>query len=521
MDSRRWKRLAVTLVMGILGFLGLGSWALASPIGAAPDDDYHLVSIWCAWGERDDLCLPGEVENEQEVQEQLVHAAYCYAYFPDQSAACEIPDDAYVSTARGNFFGEYPPLFYSVMSVFAGTDVAVSTILMRLLNGAIFVGVFGALLALLRPGQRGPLIWSAVITLVPLGIFIIPSVNPSSWAVLSGLFVWIATVGYFTAPTRKRRISLAALAIVLGVMGAGARGDAGAYLAFAGIVGSILTFRKDRDWVKLLWLPVVLIAVGAAMFLSSGQSAGAAGRVAAQSAASVQSAVISDGMDSAGSSTIRMLVENLVLLPSLWAGNLGTWGLGWIDTPMPSTVYIVMIGAFSAFVFWGISRMEWRKAVALTLALLALVIVPMYVLYGLQARVGEEVQPRYVLPLMLIFAGVALYGFRNDDLGLTRPQALVVLLSVAGANSIALHTNMRRYITGLDATGFNLNSGIEWWWSIPVQPMTVWFVGSAAFGLLLFGLYLLLFTERGRKLFPLSDTPSTPAVRREEVVPTQ
>jgi hypothetical protein len=96
-----------------------------------------------------------------------------------------------------------------------------------------------------------------------------------------------------------------------------------------------------------------------------------------------------------------------------------------------------------------------------------------------------------------------------------------VFVGVAVANSRALHSTLRRYITGVDEQSFNLNARIEWWWSIPVQPMTVWFVGSTAFGLLLFGLYLLLFTERGRKLFPLSDTFSTPAVRRAEAVPAQ
>ena len=36
--------------------------------------------------------------------------------------------------------------------------------------------------------------------------------------------------------------------------------------------------------------------------------------------------------------------------------------------------------------------------------------------------------------------------------------------ALAVANSFALHHNLRRYVTGLDERGFNLDAGREWWW---------------------------------------------------------
>jgi len=36
--------------------VALGAWSVASPVGASPDEDYHLVSIWCSHGERPGLC---------------------------------------------------------------------------------------------------------------------------------------------------------------------------------------------------------------------------------------------------------------------------------------------------------------------------------------------------------------------------------------------------------------------------------------------------------------------------------
>ena len=509
MNSRRWKRVAVTLVMAILAFAGLGSWALASPVGAAPDDDYHLVSIWCGVGEREGLCEPGTQSDSRVVPEWLFVSNHCYAFQPEESGACLQSDGSTIDTTRGNFAGSYPPVFYAVMSVFAGENIALSTVLMRLFNAAVFVGAMIAILALLRPGQRGPLLWSAVVALVPLGMFIIPSVNPSSWAVLAGLTVWAALTGYFSTDSRRVRISLAVIAVLLTIMGAGARGDAGVFVGFGAVLASILAFRRSWEWVKLALAPLAVVMIGAAFFLTSGQATGAA------------SSGVAVGQAPERGSPLGLLLSNLIELPELWAGHLGTWGLGWLDTIMPPAVWAVMIAVSGAVVFWGLRVLEWRKTLVLGLLAFVLIAFPLYVLHGLQAIVGTEVQPRYLLPLTVMFVGVALFGLGRDDLGLGKLQAAVVFVGVAFANSRALHSTLRRYITGVDEQSFNLNARIEWWWSIPVQPMTVWFVGSSAFGLMLLGLYLMMFTNRGRRLFPLSDTIPSPAITREVAMRVQ
>jgi hypothetical protein len=42
---------------------------------------------------------------------------------------------------------------------------------------------------------------------------------------------------------------------------------------------------------------------------------------------------------------------------------------------------------------------------------------------------------------------------------------------------------MRRYITGIDVIGWNLNKNAEWWWTVGPSPMTIWMLGTIAFGL--------------------------------------
>lgn len=495
MAQSRWKRVLLTLAVGLFAFIGIGGWAFASPVGASPDDDFHLASIWCSWGEREGLCEAGSEATVREVPHWLTLSAHCYAFHEDQSAACVPTDTELAGTTRVNSVGTYPPVFYATMGVFAGDDVALSVVTMRLLNTLIFVGATIAVVALMGRGQRAPVIWGAVVGLVPIGVFFIASVNPSSWAILAGLTVWVTLYGYFTADSRGRSIGLGVLAALLGIMGAGARSDSAGFVAMAAVIAMFLSYQKTRTWLLRALLPVGLMVTAAVSVLSSGQTSWA---VVAGAEAIVEPSKSLGRM-------IQLAITNLVRLPELWAGNLGFGKLGWLDTPLLPTVGIVMVAAFGAIVFWGFKRLTARKLIALTVTLLALIALPLYVLNGQSAVVGTEVQPRYILPLMLMFIGLAVSGFGQDNLGLGRVQGACVLVAVAVANSLAMHTNMQRYLAGLDVGGLNLNTGIEWWWSFGFSPMAVWLVSSAAFALMMLGIYLLLFI--GNRVTAASPAP--------------
>src|SRR5664279_858668 len=130
------SRFRLILLAPVLALIALSAWALASPMGASPDDDYHLVSIWCSTGD-EAYCQPGSVEKSRFVPEAVLESA-CYATHSSRSAACQnsldFETDALVETDRGNFVGAYPPVYYSVMSVFVGGDALISVMLMRLFN---------------------------------------------------------------------------------------------------------------------------------------------------------------------------------------------------------------------------------------------------------------------------------------------------------------------------------------------------------------------------------------------------
>ncbi len=219
MNSSALRTRRGLLAKGLGGFfllMALGAWALASPVGASPDEDYHLVSIWCGQGLRDGVCEAAHIPEARTIPHVLLESP-CYNFVPEVSAVCQAEEYAVASedlvpTERGNFVGDYPPVFYAAMSVFVGDDISVSVVLIRLVNALVFVLVLGAVYAASTPGLRRALLLGVAVTAVPLAMFLIPSVNPSSWAILAVPSLLVAILGYVTTEDRRRRWVLGALA---------------------------------------------------------------------------------------------------------------------------------------------------------------------------------------------------------------------------------------------------------------------------------------------------------------------
>lgn len=464
----RWR-----LVVGILIPLGLlvalVSWAFSSPIGASPDDDYHMASIWCAQGPRDGLCAAGEEPGTMKVPRVLLTSS-CYAFDPHHAAVCPTKNpDALVETTRGNFHDHgYPPVFYSVMSVFAQQHPSAAVLAMRIFNALLFVGMMTAAYLLHQRRRRGVVLWSAFAVIVPFGMFIIPSINPSSWAVTSAATLWLAVAGFYEATTRGRLIGFGVLALLATLIGAGARADAAAYGAVAAVLVAILKFRRaDRYWLRTI-LVAAIILVCAAFYLTSGQ----------QSAVTNEPAAPMSLRD-----TIRLAFGDLLRLPWMWGSIFGQSGLGWMDTVMPEIVYMTALGIAAALAFHGLRRSPWRKSIAVSLAALALVVVPLYIIVKDRVIVGAYVQPRYIFPLLIIVVGLSLWGLRGRNIALSGAQLSVIAGGLAIANAVALHTDFRRYVAGTAVEGINLNDGLAWWWNIPLGPN--WFFAAGALGMLL------------------------------------
>lgn len=256
------------------------------------------------------------------------------------------------------------------------------------------------------------------------------------------------------------------------LMGAGARADAAVYVVIAVVVAIILTYQRTRRYFLSCILPLALVCAAFVLYRLAGQavvvSVGLASNHAAQPAS--------------GGGIVGLIWNNLLDLPSLWAGSLGTWPLGWLDTPVPGVVWVGCLFVFAATIFAGIVSLTGRKIVTLVLVLASLVAIPSWVLLQSRAIVGQEVQPRYILPLLILFAGLMLLQVGSRRIRFTRVQMWVVAAVIAIANCAALFTNLRRYVTGLTSGGIDLDHGMQWWWNVSISPIGVWLIGSITFG---------------------------------------
>jgi hypothetical protein len=454
-------------------FIGLVSWAVMSPVGSSPDDGYHLGSIYCGLGEREGLCepsggsallLPPQLFDTCFLEKEATPSCQGENFGVDVKPTFEAP--------RLNLQTGYnPPLFYAVMSTFASPQVVPSVLAMRIFNAFLFVGLLVSLIALTGDKLRRALIVGTVATIVPLGMFIIPSTNSSSWAVIAGICTWVAVAGYLWSPPGKKRIGLGVLATVLVVMGAGSRGDAAIYVAVAVVLGIIVAWPGSVKSRSLIW-PLALLIVPIISVLTT-------------TAASIGVDGFSDGVkDLSIQEKIYLLYRNSRDILKLWTGALGGSGLGWLETLVSGVTSVGSAAVFFALIFHGLGLAGRRKMIVVAITAFLAIAMPMYVLFRTGASVGTWVQPRYILPLLGMLAGLSALAAGRRYFRLTRIQGWFVIVVLFAGNAFALSDTLLRYRYGV---GNNPAPGQEWWWQgAIVPPVAVFIVGALAFGVFLY-----------------------------------
>jgi len=479
LDERRAtirSRFRVVWLAPVFAAIALGAWALASPVGASPDDDYHLVSIWCANDSRSDLCAPDPENSKNRLALPGITGSPCFVADEMASGACQVwPADPkpVAATAHGNWVGAYPPLYYLFMNAFASTDIQASALAMRFFNVALFLAFTTTLAWLLPRNLRVPLIAGWTISMVPLAGSLIASNNPGSWAVIGVGSGWLAALGWFRSSGR-RSWALGALTVASVVIAAGARTDAAVYSIMGLGIAAFLSFERTRSYALRLLLPVALSVFAAVLYFTSGY-------------ATVAEYGLSTGI--AGNQSrnqAAILAFNVLSIPDLWTGVFGSWGLGWRMEAWPgfATVEFATLAVFIGLASLGIRAMYARKAIMTTALVATLYILPVYILTVGMSKVGENVQPRYLMPLVVVLAGLLLLTKTERPLMPGRWHVIPAIILLSVANTIALHTNLRRYVTGFDAGRLSLDSGAEWWWSgFAVGPTALWLIGSVAFSL--------------------------------------
>ncbi len=469
----RWASIAI-----VSAILTLSGWALSSPIGSSPDDDYHLPSIWCGQGFRDGLCEENRNPDLVDVPYTTFSNSVCFQFDENKSGVCNY-DETLTPFSRANLKDNlYPPVYYWTMSWFATEDVAASTITMRIVNSILAVlGLAVVITTLPHHLRRIPLV-GILISALPLGIFLIASTNPSGWAYFGTIMVFSTYLAFLSSKTTRDKLVLGTITGASLLIAAGSRPDAAVYAVIAIGVATLLQLSK-----KILSLTNTLIfvalTIAAGLFYLS---------------VNTGPAVIGGALALPGEeATTPSFFVNMASLPNLWIGVFGTSGLGWLDTEMPAIVWAVALSIFVGIIFTSVRWFRFNQGLAVSSVLLALIAIPLYILTVSGLSVGQQVQPRYLLPLIALLGAAALFRTSsNSGLELTRGQVWIIGAGLFIANTISLHLNARRYITGMDQQGVDLNKDIEWWWSdFPLSPNLVTWSASIAFAVFLFAIWKL------------------------------
>lgn len=476
--DRRPRFWLVLLVSWALLSMLSGLWALATPIGGAPDEPAHLIKAASV--------VRGQLVGEPGPQGSIVqvpqyvaftHAQTCYAFAPDQSAGCipETPADSAALVDAPTTAGLYNPLYYALVGWPSLVLEGGKGILAMRLVSAVVASLFLALALALISGWRRAVLPAVgfAVAVTPMVLFLGGTVNPNSVEIAATLAAFVGVLTIVRAPEGARLLPASAIAVASAAVAANMRGLSLLWLAVALLVPLLLAGRERivallrRRPVQILVAGTVLAAVAAGIWLLSTNSLGSD---------------IDDPLDPStapgvGTSPLFGFVWTLFSTFEYAQGTVGIFG--WLDTPAPTFVYFVWALLAGGLLALGLVLLRGRALVMSVVLVAALVLLPP-VLQGIYIESGGVIwQGRYILPIF-VCALVAVATGLSDRLNLTRADATRLLVLVAALWSFAqiqaFATALRRYAVGYHAGWLDLLSPQ---WAPP---------GGIFFSLIAFGL---------------------------------
>lgn len=477
-------------------FLLLTSWAVASPVGSSSDDEYHLASIWCAWGDGP-LCEIPAVGGYAEVSRSLTRASCFLGGWPNvvEGAACTREVGTEKERTYRVSLGSRSTVFYRTMGTFAGTDVSLSVVMMRLANAALaaIMLLWALSIAPFTVARALALAWGAAV--VPVGAFVLASSHPSAWAVI-GLGTY-ATF-FVAAWVRGQQGWRSALPAVVGatasaVLAASARIDAWVgLLLVSALVWVLLAGRSGHLSLTRTGLSAagVIAALGlGGLLISMTESRIRLGQLFTL----VPQPWSDEGRAFLRGTGIPLLLEYPAVAFGIVGGQEPSWGPGMSrdssgyvgdavpvfrfgaaasEFEFPSATGLLLGVAVAFLLITGIGSASRRRLLVLALAAAAWVA---YVWTSFGANITSVLQPRYFLPLGLAVLGLFLLRYTGRRPLLSPAQAWVLAGLVTVGGAAAWLATATRYAVSPSARYTDLGQPVTWWWTTG-PGMTEWFV---------------------------------------------
>lgn len=480
------------LVSGLIAssalMISLISWAVSSPLGSSPDENFHIGSIWCAEGEKEGRCEYidySATTNANRVSVPHVMDV-CFIFFAEQSGNCSWDARSEKPELLASENGQYPDLFYQAMNLVVTDHTQISGLLMRLITSALAAFLFFAAIVLSETRTRGAALIGFLATLIPLAIFLIPSLNPSGWAYLGLAFAWVFQINAMGGeyPEKWKVRGNWVLFLICTGLAMGSRWDA---VLFSCLSIGVVSFLIQRNGIEIerkkFLIPYSVLIFGLAFLFNHHKPSVIQGSGVFGNPNSISTAWAEHDRN----------IHNIINLIELPAGVFGlNWGIGWLDTSLPKLVGLIGIGVYMYFVIQSLPFRHKLNYIVFASLIFTVATLLFYYLWASSIIVGEVIQPRYVLPMIPLLIGISLWSSKlPSPLSMdVWARSILIGLLISVSHAISLWTNIRRYTLGLEANqGFSLSnpdSPIEWWWRWAPSPNFVFFVGVISFSIFTF-----------------------------------
>ena len=495
-ERKNFPKLLKFSIISILFFSGLvslGAWAFASPVGSSPDDAYHLGSMYCQSGENKYCQLPDDIEEWKGpdgkygwqrpamipsgiVDSQCIQNDWQLGI---TSGSCQ-PDMSKTDKLKlgGIDNGNYPPGYYWFMNHFISGNLTLFNIIVRAINSILFMSLLVSALLITNSKLSRALTLTIALSIVPVGFFMLASVNPSSWAIIGLTFFWVFQLEASSDNPKLNRLWSISFAFICLLIASLSRNDAALYVFVSCI--AILIVYSSQGFFKSpsRYIPLVISTVSSGVLFASYRQINS----------------ITGGKLEFVESGLTLLIQNTLELPMYLAGNFGypgpeEWplGLGSMSLDLPAIVPVtglLCIGGVTIPRLFPLHK--WRYSLSQILIFSAMVAVPLLILQA-RGTVGiRALQPRYLLPIIIVLIGFVILGSSKR---MSLRSLLVISTLISITNAISLNYTIRRYISGQETTDFNLNNNVEWWWEgLGIGPAKMWVIGSIAATIFIFSL---------------------------------
>ena len=462
--------LAVTLAAMFLLF---ATWAISSPVGSSNDETFHLASMWCS----------GQGDSDCQVP-KFIAAAPCFSEKPELTPACRTADDKKLeSTERFRRTGvQQGLLYYKVAGSIISDDLESSVIRLRIINSLIATLMFGATIFLGWGRLSRAFLIAFCATAVPLGLFLIPSVNPQSWLYIGSFSSWVLIWLALTEKGKTHAIWSTIFSLFAAGLSIASRSDGLPVLAVITFFIAVLSWRE-----KLLVCSRLLLVLttGFAFILLLKVP-----MISRKSFSLVN--------DSSSIFSGYYTMHNLPRMLEFYFGDFGT-RIGDSDTNLPMTVILSTFFLFIFFFIWILQHVDkFRMSVSAGL-LAMLIFLPIIVLNDARYQIGGLFLPRYMLPYLFGFIFI-LASSRNMTLKSFSIRE-VTLIGAAFISSVvgAQFTLIKRYTVSAESTSWNLNSDKLWWWSSGPSPLSTVLIGGISATLMILGVIYLIYSSEQNK----------------------